>query len=336
MVLAMRFSSVLLVALASAISCSTTTAFQQHGRASVTAPALTRFGIRNSAKHPFLLPKSQTNAPDDCKQTTTTTTTARNLFNIFQREPTPEPEPLEPIPSFAINIAAASAWVTLVAWTFTLAPGELNSATDTAMLTNIIADPVHPGINALYYTLFNFFAVIPVLLASVILPQGRSGIGLPAGPFLAMSTFIGYFGFGPYLALRAPPKDVIEDPSEVSWFTGKVLENKIFSALTVALSLYLPFGSGLLSAYQENPEELISGFVDLISTSRFASVSLADLSLLLAVTVSATPRDYMLRKPDADIDQARKVAAWTALVPFLGRAVYCALRPPLPQEEDYE
>jgi hypothetical protein len=95
------------------------------------------------------------------------------------------------------------------------------------MLTNIIADPVHPGINALYYTLFNFFAVIPVILASVMLPQGRSGIGLPAGPFLAMSTFIGYFGFGPYLAFRAPPKDVmrIRRSELVHW---QVLENKIF------------------------------------------------------------------------------------------------------------
>jgi hypothetical protein len=331
---AMRSSSVFLVALA---SCSTTAAFQQHGRAFVSAPALTRFGTRTATvKHPFLiLPKQskKTNARDD----SSVTTTARNLFNIFQREPVPEPEPEpEPVPSFAINVAAALAWVTLVAWTFTVAPGDLNSASDTAMLTNIIADPVHPGINALYYTLFNFFAVIPVLLASVILPQGRSGIGLPAGPFLAVSTFIGYFGFGPYLAFRAPPKDAIDDPAEVSWFTGKILENKIFSALTVALSLYLPFGSGLLSAYQENPAELISGFVDLISTSKFASVSLADLSILLAVTVSATPRDYMLRNPEADMDEARKVAALTALVPFLGSAVYCALRPPLPQAEDYE
>jgi hypothetical protein len=325
--------SVFVVAVASAISCSTTTAFQQHGKVSVSAPALSRFGTRTTVKHSFLQPKSKKDAPDTSLQVTT----ALNLFNIFQKEPVPEPEPEpEPIPSFAINVAAASAWVTLVAWTFTVAPGELGSAADNAMLTNIIADPVHPNINALYYTLFNFFAVIPVILASVILPQGRSGIGLPAGPFLAMSTFIGYFGFGPYLALRAPPKDTIEDPAEVSWFTGKVLENKIFSAGTVAFSLFLPFGSGLIPAFQENPTELISGFVDLISTSKFASVSLADLSILLAVTVSATPRDYMLRNPEADVDEARKLAALTALVPFIGSAVYCALRPPLPQEEDYE
>jgi hypothetical protein len=79
----------------------------------------------------------------------------------------------------------------------------------------------------------------------------------------------------------------------------------------------------------------VVGFVDLVSSSKFASVSLADLSLMLAVTVSATPRDYMLRNPEAEIDEARKVAALTALVPFIGSAVYCALRPPLPQEEDY-
>jgi hypothetical protein len=69
-----------------------------------------------------------------------------------------------------------------------------------------------------------------------------------------------------------------------------------------------------------------------VSSNKFASVSLADLSLLLAVTVSATPRDYMLRK-EAEMDEARKTAALTALVPFIGSAVYRA-GPPLPQAED--
>lgn len=323
-VIAIRSRAVFLLALA---SCSTTTAFQPNGRASVSAPpALTRFsGTRKSVKHAFLQQKSKQKD----------TRVALNLFQIFQKQSLPEPEPeVEPIPSFAINIPAATAWVALVAWTFTLAPGELNSASDTAILANIIADPVHPDVNALYYTLFNFFAVIPVILASVMLPQGRSGIGLPAGPFLLLSTFIGYFGFGPYLAFRAPPLDEIEDPAAVSWFTGKVLENKIFSALTVAFCLYLPFGSGLIPAVQENPAELWAGFVHLVSSSRFASVSLADLSILLVCTVSATPRDYLLRNPEADMDEARKVAALTALVPFLGSAAYCALRPPLPQAEE--
>jgi hypothetical protein len=165
------------------------------------------------------------------------------------------------------------------------------------------------------------------------LPQGRS-VGLPAGPFLAASSFLGYFAFGPYLSLRAPPLDEIEDPSEVSWFTRNVLENKIFAAGTLAFALYLPVAAGLPLALQENPAELWQGFVDLISTSRFAAVSCVDISLLLACTVSATPRDYLLRNPDADVDEARKVAALTALVPFIGSAVYCAVRPPLPQEEE--
>jgi hypothetical protein len=313
--------SVLLIAVVSAASCSPTLAFQP-GR--VSAP-LTRFGTCNSVKHRFHTPNSDSVVTD----------TALHFFRTT-RQQAPAPEPEIGIPSYALNVPAAVAWVALVAWTFTVAPGELQSPSDTAMLAGILADPVHPGMNALFYTLFNCFAVIPVLLASVILPQGQS-IGLPAGPFLFLSSFIGYFGFGPYLALRAPPRNMILDAkSEVSWFTRNVLENKICSVLTVAICLYLPVGAGLISAYQEDPTELWSGFVNLVSGSRFASVSTVDLTLLWLCTVAATPADYLLRHPDQDEAQARKVAAFTALVPFLGSAVYCALRPPLPQAEQEE
>jgi hypothetical protein len=318
--------SVVIVALA---SCSTTLAFQH---AKVSAP-LTRFASSNSVKHPFLQKKTKKD-PDSSVMGTVGPSSALHLFNIFKTaEPEPEPEPEIIIPSFALNIPAASAWVALTAWAFsTVAPGELN---DNALLEQFLEDPVHPGVNALFYLVFNFFAVIPVILASVMLPQGRSNTGLPAGPFLAASTFLGYFAFGPYLALRAPPKDVIDDPSEISWFTRNVLENKVFAAGTVAFALYLPVAAGLLDpAVYEHPAEVWQGFVDLISTDRFAAVSCADISILLAVTIAATPRDYLLRNPDSDLTEARKVAALTALVPFIGTAVYCAVRPALPQEEE--
>lgn len=263
-------------------------------------------------------------------------------LSLFQGKKS-TPEPVDDVPSFQLNIPAAAAWVALVAWAFTAAPGELQSDTDTAMLQAILADPVHPGINELYYTVFNFFAVIPVILASVILPQDRRNVGLPAAPFLIASSAIGYFGFGPYLALRAPPRTTIDttiatdtdDDESIGWFTANVLENKAFAALTVLFSLYLPVAAGLFPAYQQDPAALWQGFVDLVSTSRFASVSLVDLTMLFACTVAATPRDYMLRNPNATQQDATKVAALTALLPFVGSAVYCAVRPSLlPQQKE--
>lgn len=263
------------------------------------------------------------------------TATRHHLFGTGQAQPdTPPTSTNDKGPSWALNLPAAAVWVALVAWTFTAAPGQLQSPEDTAMLTAIIADPVHPGLNELYYTIFNFFAVIPVILAAVILPQAQPRQGLPAAPFLFLSSVIGYFGFGPYLALRAPPKEEIDPSQQVGWFTRNVTESKICNVLTLLFTLYLPVAAGLVPAYQDDPTQLWQGFTDIVSTSRFASVSLADLTILLACTVSATPRDYLLRHPEATQQQAVLTAAATALLPFVGSAIYCVVRPPLPQAAD--
>lgn len=234
------------------------------------------------------------------------------------------------VPSFALNPPFALAWIALVIYAFGFAPGELGGANDAAMLDQIIANPMAPGINELFYTIFNFFVVMPVILASIVLPQGQKK-GLPAGPFLFGTAFLGYFVMGPYLSLRAPPLDKV-DPSNVSWFTSKVLENKIFQAGLLAFTFYLPFGSGLVPAL-EDPAALWQGFVNLITSSRFASVSIVDLAILYASIVALTPRDYLLRNPTSDQATANKIAALTALLPYLGTAAYCLWRPSLPQEE---
>jgi hypothetical protein len=224
------------------------------------------------------------------------------------------------------------AWLCLVLWAFSpLAPGSLGSAQDSEMLTAIIANPVSPGINELYYTFFNFFATIPVILACLVLPQG-SKAGLPAGPFLALSSAIGYFAMGPYLALRAPPVSTIQEKEgSMSWVTANVFENKLFNWSIFLFTLYLPVAANVFGAYAADPAALWQGFVDIVSTSRFAGVSMVDISILYAAAVYLTPRDYVLRNPDASDAEARAVAAATALLPVVGSALYCALRPKLPE-----
>ena len=81
----------------------------------------------------------------------------------------------------------------------------------------------------------------------------------------------------------------------------------------------------------ERRDVVQQGFVDIVSTSRFASVSFVDISILYVASVYLTPRDYVLRKPDASDAEARAVAAATALLPVVGSALYCALRPKLPE-----
>jgi hypothetical protein len=226
----------------------------------------------------------------------------------------------------------ASTWIGLVAWAFIFAPGSLGSPQDNAMLEAIINDPVTPGINELFYTFFNLFVPIPVILASIAVPQGQRK-GLPAAPFLALSALIGYLAAGPYLALRAEPRSSLEGET-VSGFTRHVLEKKAFSWFILAFTLYLPVAAQVIPAFQHDSTALWNGFVELLSTSRFAAVSVVDLAILYASAVILTPRDYQLRKPGASDEEARNVALASGLLPIVGSALYCALRPALPETDE--
>lgn len=123
----------------------------------------------------------------------------------------------------------------------------------------------------------------------------------------------------------------MNEKPQLSWFTSTVSENKLFSTFILLFTMYLPIAANLIGAYQTDPIALWDGFVDLISTSRFAAVSLVDITILYGCGVALTPRDYRLRKPDATNTEAIAVAAATAILPIIGSALYCAIRPKLPE-----
>lgn len=234
----------------------------------------------------------------------------------------------------SFNPVPAAAWVALVsiaAWKTVTNPSS--AALDTMMLQQIIEDPINPGINELFYGIFNLFAVAPVIVACLVLPQGRKE-GIPAGPFLVASSFIGYFSLGVYLSLRKPPRDSVAR-SDLSWPTANIFENK-FLALAIAIfTAYLPFAVGLPTSLNENATSVVQGYVDLLRTSNFALVSSVDLCMIHAACVGLTVRDYCLRsKRDAETTErnAKLIAAATFFLPFLGSATYLALRPPLHDE----
>lgn len=227
-------------------------------------------------------------------------------------------------PALQANWVHAVTWLALVAFTFSpVAPGSLGSDQDNAMLQAIINDPLHPeGINSVFYVVFNLFGPMPVILASLLLPQQSPG-KLSAGPFLIAASGIGYFAMGIYMTLRSVPDSL----QSSGWFSKNVAENKLISWALVAFCLYV---------YIPLPEALatdISGFVDLLSSSRFASIASLDLTILYAVTTKAIADDYRLRVKD-DASEATKMAFGTAIVPYLGAALYCALRPSLSDSAD--
>ena len=238
-----------------------------------------------------------------------------------------------PTPSWALNPIFATAWVALLVFAFGFAPGELS---DYSIVEKVMADPVHPDINEIYYTLFNIFLPLPIILAALVLPQGQPRKGLPAGPFVAATAFLGFFTLGPYLSLRAFPRDNILPNERISWVT-RLLENKILNWSTLALLLFLPYASGLLPDKWADPATW-DGLWDLLTTSRFASVSVMDLVLLHTTSAYLIAQDYRLRAgsfngssgSDEAAAAATQIAVAAFFFPFVGPALYCALRPQLP------
>lgn len=224
---------------------------------------------------------------------------------------------------FKINWIHAVTWFTLVTFAFSpLAPGNLGSNDDSIMLQAIIANPLHPdAVNSLFCFVFNLFGPMPIVLALLLVPQQTPG-KLSAGPFLIACSGIGYFAIGIYMALRSIPNSL----QTSGWFARNIAENKLISWALVAFCffVYIPLPKALATD--------ASGFVDLLSSSRFAAVSLLDLTILFAVTTKAVADDYRLRIEDSS-STATAVAFGTALVPYLGASLYCALRPSLPEEK---
>jgi hypothetical protein len=225
-----------------------------------------------------------------------------------------------------LSYAYLTAWVGLVAFAFIFAPGELGSTADSAMLASIFEDPAHPAMNPFYYGIFNLFALIPIVLAATIAPRS-SDKGIPAGPPLFLSTFIAYFVMGPYLAFRKTPKDSNTfSTQDLGWFTRNLWENKLLNYATVAFGI-LCLASGAPGL--EDPVASWNGMLELLGTSRFASVSFADLSLITLILTKEVADDYKIRATDDDnaASKATLIGAATALLPILGAAIYCAVRP---------
>ena len=141
------------------------------------------------------------------------------------------------------------------------------------------------------------------------------------------------------MSFRAPPVET-KTLAEASWFTANILENKIFSWSLVALILSCPITTGLGDAVMTSTEpnvwgQLIADYVSEFQTTKIVSASSVDLAILTVTAATLIPRDYQLRvsnDPDK-LQQGKLIGAATVLLPAVGAALYCALRPPLPEEK---
>lgn len=198
-----------------------------------------------------------------------------------------------------------------------------------AILEQFFADPLHPsGVNELFVVVFNLLGLVAVPMACILMP-GAADQRFPASPFLIGSTFAGYGALGPYVTTRKPVTEVTR--ADLGWVTKNVLENKVFNWVGVALAASAIFTTGGLTALVQDPQGQIQGYVDLFQQTALCSASSVDLAILTLTAASLIPED-LARRGVTDPNKSRAVAASTLLLPVIGATLYCALRPPLPEE----
>lgn len=198
------------------------------------------------------------------------------------------------------------------------------------ILEKFIADPLNPGVNELFATVFNLIGLVGIPLACIIMPSAK-GQKFPAPPFLIASAAVGYGAVGPYVMTRKPVTSVAID--DLGWVTKSVLENKAFNWFMVIVAMSSLFTTGLLNALASDFSGTVQGYWDIFSSTAIAGVSSVDFAILCMTAASLIPED-LERRGMTDKSKANLIAVSTLLLPMIGATIYCALRPPLPLSDD--
>ena len=135
---------------------------------------------------------------------------------------------------------------------------------------------------------------------------------------------------GPYLTFRKGPRQNVTQ-ADLGWVSKNIFENKVFNLAVLALCLYQYYT--MAGPLMDDPAAVWNDFLSLVTTSKFASVSSLDLAILSLTGASLIPLDYKYRRPNGvDSSRGTLIAASTLLLPLLGSAIYCAVRPSLPNK----
>ena len=252
------------------------------------------------------------------------------VFNPFAtKEVVPEEiVKVEPVPGplETRNYVAAGVWVSLIAWAFLAAPGELSNPADAELVTLLIEQPTPrpESVNELFFTVWNCFVVVPAVIGALEAPVGK-GQRLPATPFFLGSGAFGYFALGPYFATRTVREEAGE-LEDMGFFSRNVFESKIFAGLLSAVAISIPFTSDIFTC---DLPSTVAGFKELFSSSKFVSVATVDITLMSALTSVLVSEDAKRRGWE---DKATALLAATLLLPVVGPSLYLLARPSLKEE----
>ena len=227
-----------------------------------------------------------------------------------------------------INPPYALAYILFLSFAYIRNAAE-PAGTSMELIQQYIADPLNPGWNELFITVFNLLGLYAAPIACLLMP-GAKNQKLPATPFVLGSMFGGYGALGIYASTRTPNPSPVSK-GDLGWFTANVLENKIFNYLIVLMFTSAYITSGALGAFIADPGELIKGYGEMFSQSALVSASSVDFIILSLSAASFIPEDLSRRGYEGKLSP-ETIAASTLLVPGLGAALYCALRPELEEE----
>lgn len=267
------------------------------------------------------LTTSKTTFPAQTNRATTTSVYATNIETGEESEG-------GFLADISINPPYLLAYVTFIGFAFFKTMTEEANASN-EILQQFLADPLNPGVNEIFVTIFNLLGLYFVPMACLLMP-GAKNQKFPAAPFLLGSMLGGYGLLGPYAMTRTPDATV-KTKADLGWITANILENKIFNWFIAVAFTSAYITSGGVSALISDASGTIDGFGKLFSDTAIASASSVDFLILTLSAASWIPEDLARRNYKGDVAPAL-IAASTALLPGVGVALYCALRPNLDEE----
>lgn len=264
--------------------------------------------------------------------TPTAITSQRDKLLIVKASNDGNDEQSSDVPGFLsgikINLPYALAYATFIGFAYVRSAAEADGAS-MEMIQQFIADPLNPGFNELFLTVFNTLGLYFAPMACLLMPAAK-GQKFPATPFILGSMFGGYGVLGIYASTReSDPSPVTK--ADLGWFTANVLENKLFNYFIAALFTSAYITSGAVGALISDPVQLIKGYGDSFSETALVSASSMDFVILTLAAASFIPEDLSRRGYRGSVSP-EVVALSTVLLPGAGAALYCALRPSLEDE----
>ena len=168
-------------------------------------------------------------------------------------------------------------WLLFTFYAFKLAPPDLDPDSTAFLIQKCFNNPYDGLVNPIFVTIFNLLGVYPAIFASLLLP-GTKKQNIPGAPFIFSSFALGFFGLGPYLALRKPS---VEGTKSNAGFGSGLFESKVVPIILILSTIFLLF-SGVTTTMVDGSNK-IENFISLFQSKPIVHVSTIDFVILTLV-----------------------------------------------------